>query len=60
MKICSVCEVEKSLSEYYARSSRCKACHKEYTRQHYKDNVEVYVEKAKRNKERVREKNKAG
>lgn len=32
------------------RSSKCKPHHREATRQHYQDNKESYIEKAKRNK----------
>lgn len=42
-KTCSVCNEDKSLSEFYARSSRCKTCHKLYTKEHYKNNKDAYV-----------------
>lgn len=48
MKNCSVCQEDKALDEFYARSARCKKCHNEYTRQHYRDNKQSYVDKAAR------------
>lgn len=52
MKPCSVCSELKPLA---TRSSRCKDCHNAYTRQHYADNKQAYVDKARRNNEKVRE-----
>src|SRR6478752_4482330 len=55
MKICSVCEIEKDLTEFDHKKGRpagyCKECRREKIRQHYRDNVPYYVAKAgKRNK----------
>ncbi len=46
VKICSVCDENKSLNEYSTRSSRCKPCHRDYTRNHYRNNKQYYVDKA--------------
>ena len=47
MKTCSVCSNE--VAELATRSSKCKPCHNAYTRQHYADNKQYYIDKAKRN-----------
>ncbi len=53
-KKCSRCGNEKSISEFSFRNkkknkrqSACKKCHNALTRNHYEDNVEYYVKKAK-------------
>jgi hypothetical protein len=55
MKKCSKCLIEKPLTEYYSRSSRCRQCHNEYTRQHYRDNRDRYLSKAKKATEETRQ-----
>lgn len=54
MKTCSKCDKSKSLEEFSLknkntglRSSWCKACNREYQKNHYKLNKEMYREKAR-------------
>lgn len=54
MKLCTCCGVKKSLDEFSwknkskgIKSSHCKSCHSQYSKQHYRNNVDVYVAKAK-------------
>lgn len=49
MRYCKFCDLDKDETEFYSHSSRCILCHKDYNRQHYKDNKQYYVDKAKRN-----------
>lgn len=37
------------------RSALCKPCHRAYTRKHYQDNKQYYVDKARRNNDKVRD-----
>lgn len=57
MKMCSKCSLEKDESEFvFKKKSKnlrhvwCRACHKEYKDQHYKDNKQKYVDRAGRYK----------
>jgi hypothetical protein len=54
VKICSVCDKKKELTEFYTRSAMCKVCHHEYNKQHYIENKQAYLVKAKLNNERYR------
>lgn len=63
MKTCYKCKVEKSLSEFAKNKSRkdgyngmCKQCKNEYTKTHYNDNKQYYLDKAARNKRAYQEK----
>jgi hypothetical protein len=56
-KKCYKCQVEKSVSEFAKNKSRrdglqaaCKACRKIYIKQHYQDNRQYYIDKAKTNR----------
>ena len=52
MKICSSCQNEKPLNQFSKKrqglQSQCKDCHRIYRRQHYLDNRQKYIDKAKR------------
>ncbi len=48
MKTCSTCKTSKPEEEFAKRTSKCKPCHRAYTRQHYQDNKVAYLEKAQR------------
>lgn len=54
MKKCSGCFLEQPEENFswkvknVRRSGRCKDCHKKYRRQHYLDNRQKYIEKARR------------
>lgn len=61
MKICNCCLVAKKDDQFYKRkyrdgatSGNCIDCEKEYRRQHYIDNKEKYLVKARRNEEKYR------
>lgn len=51
-KICCKCEDEKDVSEFHKKGdgyqAMCKECRKPYIRQHYLNNKESYLEKARR------------
>lgn len=54
MKVCIKCDTEQPLENFYwrnkekgVRKNTCKACHSAYRRQHYIDNRETYIEKAR-------------
>ena len=49
MKTCSNCAEIKPLDDFASKSSRCKPCHRLYTREHYQNNKTYYVDKARRN-----------
>jgi hypothetical protein len=46
-KICPTCGDSKSINEFYANSSKCKVCLKEYVKNRYYANVEALKEKAR-------------
>lgn len=57
-KICSKCKIEKSIECFSKNASKkdglcteCKECHKIYRNNHYKNNREYYINKAKDYKE---------
>jgi hypothetical protein len=61
MKTCSVCKLEKELVEFHKRKRSsdyrggvCKECKKIYIRQHYIDNKQYYLDKAKESDARAR------
>lgn len=50
MKICKYCKQEKLLTEFSTRrgttpSNRCKACQREYSKQHYNKHKERYLQR---------------
>lgn len=59
MRKCSVCQIEKELDKFHKKGNghayMCKECRKKYIRQHYQDNKEIYLEKAKIGKKRIKE-----
>ena len=66
MKICSKCKQEKSEDSFAWRSrergtrnTTCKSCMKDYARQHYLDNTEMYKAKSKVSVPAIRARNKA-
>lgn len=54
MRACSKCLKSKDEEQFSwkiknkQRQSRCKSCHKEYRKQHYNDNRQKYIDKARR------------
>src|SRR5207248_372665 len=58
LRVCSTCRVAKPITEFSIknkntglRRSKCKACQRAYSKRHYRDNREVYLDKAgRRNK----------
>lgn len=56
MKTCTGCGNDFLLEDFATRSSKCKPCHREYTRNHYANNKQYYVDKAMRNKEVLKNK----
>ena len=55
MKVCTKCDGEKSVELFSWKTKRkrksrsmCKDCHSAYRRQHYLDNKELYIDKARR------------
>ncbi|GAG11951.1 unnamed protein product, partial [marine sediment metagenome] len=54
-KLCNICGDKKPLKEFSTRirngkiktQSRCKKCQNKYNRQHYLDNKDKYIKKAK-------------
>ena len=66
VKKCNTCALDKSLEEFHWKSkikgikkNRCKSCSNEYTKEHYRANKTIYLNKAKRHRvnlsDRVRE-----
>jgi 5-methylcytosine-specific restriction endonuclease McrA len=62
MKICSICKIEKHLSEYYkdvrrkdGLYARCKQCHHLLTAKHRKENPELHKKYYKTHREKYRE-----
>lgn len=60
-KICSVCRIEKPISEFHIRDRNkgiyhpaCKECHRGYVRDHYQNNKKYYLLKAQARNERIR------
>lgn len=53
-RICIKCNVEKPVEEFYSPKGKidntCKSCHREYRKNHYKENKDTYIEKSKKNK----------
>ena len=56
MKLCPKCNTEKDETEFNSKNKKrgtlqsfCKECNKEYHREHYKNNKQDYLEKARRN-----------
>lgn len=56
MKTCSECKNDFELELFPKKSSRCRLCHNAYTREHYKNNKQYYVDKARRHDNRIKEK----
>jgi hypothetical protein len=60
-KICTTCNIEKSL-DCFAKNPqkkdglnyKCKECQNKYIKEHYKNNKQYYVEKAKENKRKTK------
>ena len=53
---CRNCRIDKEDKEYYVRYNgkldrMCKCCHREYRKEHYKNNKKAYKKKAKKNRE---------
>ena len=48
MKTCNSCSKEFPAEDFASRSAKCKPCHREYLREHYKNNKKYYVDKAAR------------
>lgn len=62
MKVCIKCREEKELEDFSrkktakdGRNARCKECTREYTRRHYKENKQYYLDKAKIYNEKYKE-----
>ena len=60
-KACCTCKKEIPINEYSwkikkrsKRSTKCKDCTNEYSRQHYKNNINDYVARAKKNRARYK------
>ena len=60
MKTCSTCKRQLSFEAFPKNKSKldglghsCKQCHRLFTKQHYKNNKEVYVKKADKNTKRL-------
>lgn len=63
MKTCSKCLIQLPFSSFNKRPKRpgqyqstCKECNKEYQKQHYKNNKNKYLIKAKIHREKIKEK----
>jgi hypothetical protein len=58
-KFCTGCQKSKLVDEFWRKKnkpqSRCKDCQREYHKQHYKDNLKVYKNRAKKRNSRVLE-----
>lgn len=58
MKVCNECNIEKELTEFDSKKSGkylsgyCKECRRNKIKAHYRNNVEYYKEKARRNKDK--------
>lgn len=53
MRVCNDCGENKSLDQFYDRKDRridrrCKVCHREYRKRHYRNNKEYYLSKARK------------
>lgn len=66
LKCCTRCGQEKPIQEFALknkctglRASLCRACTREYGRQHYQKNRSAYLERGRRNKKRYRLQNRA-
>lgn len=65
MKVCCRCKGVKTLSEFTANKTKkdgvnptCTDCHRQYTREHYKQNKGVYKDKARKRNLKVHKDNK--
>lgn len=56
MKTCSDCGENLPLEDFATRSSKCKPCHRQYTRNHYANNKQYYIDKARKNNRIAKEK----
>ena len=63
-KICTLCQLIKNIDDFDFKSkkksirhSACKDCRKSYNKQHYKDNKNLYLEKAKQNNKVYKKRN---
>ena len=61
-KICTKCNTEKALDNFSFKSkakgilqSICKECQNNYTKKHFKDNTEYYVDKQRKRRKKVKE-----
>lgn len=59
-KICATCKQDKNIDAFNRNKQtkdgyqrQCRKCHKKYKDNHYLDNKEKYIEKAKRNKKKA-------
>ena len=59
MRTCADCNTDKPLDEFATRSAKCKPCHNLYTRQHYADNKQYYLDKAAKRNQEQRDVNRA-
>ena len=53
LRLCVHCESMLEPSDFPARSSRCRPCHRLYTRAHYRANLRYYKEKARKRQIKV-------
>lgn len=65
-KLCRTCNTVKPIESFSKKTrkngristqSKCKTCDNEYTRSHYRNNKEMYLEKARRNEQLYFERN---
>jgi len=58
-KICTKCKIEKPLEEFAKRGDKlqsiCKSCHNFYSHNHYLNNKQKYLDKAKRSDKKRKE-----
>jgi hypothetical protein len=59
MKHCNRCNLDKPLEHFSSKGKNkkqpyCKSCSREYTREHYRKNKKSYLDKNKRNKDKVK------
>lgn len=56
-KFCNGCQTSKLISEFWIKhnklQARCKECQKVYHKQHYKDNIENYKDRAKKRNQKI-------
>jgi hypothetical protein len=64
MKTCIKCDIKKEIDEFsisdprtQRRSTTCKACHREYAKIHYKNNVDKYHSSSSKARTKLQERN---